>query len=97
MELRVDKTLSYIKDTKALSEYLLLDVDVSSKVETSFVKEAITALQLYVHRCEMNLESGASLYHKFKSTWAWMQRYSVWEANRLVFLYPENLYRARVT
>jgi len=79
-----------IRNRQDLSEHLLIDVEVTSLVTTSFVKEAIGALQLYIHRCLMNLETGAVMDEQFDEDWPWMKNYRVWEANRKVFLYPEN-------
>ncbi len=82
--------LNSIRTHEDLSEYLLIDVDVTALVTTSYVKEAISALQLYIYRCQMNIEPQAVVDEQFNDYWAWMRNYSVWEANRLVFLYPEN-------
>jgi hypothetical protein len=73
-----------------LSEYLLLDVQVSSEVETSRIVQGTAALQQYVQRCLMNLEKGVNPATIPTDQWAWMQNYRVWEANRKVFLYPES-------
>src|SRR5581483_9394501 len=51
------------------------------------------AVQIFVQRCLMNLEPNVAVNPATDGTWAqwdWMQRYRVWEANREVFLYPEN-------
>ncbi len=73
-----------------LSEYLLLDVQTGSKVDTSRLVQATAALQLYVQRCRMNLERGIDPSSVPADQWEWMKNYRVWEANRKVFLYPEN-------
>ncbi|NMF85685.1 neuraminidase-like domain-containing protein [Nodosilinea sp. P-1105] len=73
-----------------LSEYLLLDVQVSSAVETSHIVQGTAALQQYVQRCLMNLEKGVDPATIPTDQWEWMQNYRVWEANRKVFLYPES-------
>ena len=61
---------------------------------TSRIKQAIGAMQLFVQRCLMNLEAGVSAPARPRSRrwreWTWMRNYRVWEANRKVFLYPEN-------
>ncbi len=80
----------HITNRELLSEYLLIDVDVTSLVTTSYVKEAISALQLYIYRCQMNIEDGTRVNSDFHEYWQWLRSYSVWEANRMVFLYPEN-------
>ena len=73
-----------------LSEYLLLDVQVSSAVETSRIVQGTAALQQYVQRCLMNLEKGADPATIPVDQWEWMQNFRVWEANRKVFLFPES-------
>ncbi len=75
-----------------LSGYLLIDVEMSGCTETSFVKEAIGCLQVYIERCRMNIEEGVSLPPDEipETLWAWMGHFRMWEANRKVFFYPEN-------
>lgn len=73
-----------------LSEYLLLDVQTGSEVDTSRMVQAIASLQHYVQRCMMNLERGIDPASAPVDQWQWMKNYRVWEANRKVFLYPEN-------
>ena len=41
-------------------------------------------------RCLLNLEPTVSPASINADHWTWMRRYRVWEANRKVFLYPEN-------
>ncbi|MBD2459655.1 hypothetical protein H6G89_01245 [Oscillatoria sp. FACHB-1407] len=73
-----------------LYEYFLLDPQVSGEVETSRIVQATASLQLYVQRCLMNLEKGVDPSTVPLKEWEWMKNYRVWEANRKVFLYPEN-------
>lgn len=73
-----------------LLETLLVDTQVSPCVPTSRVKAAIGAAQLFIHRCIMGLEPSCSLSPDVAKWWRWMQNYRVWQANRKVFLYPEN-------
>jgi hypothetical protein len=73
-----------------LSNYLLIDVEVGAEVETSRIGSAISTLQLYVHRCLNNLERDIKVQSEFEQWWQWMANYRVWEANRKVFLFPEN-------
>ena len=88
-------------DDDALFDYFLIDVEMSSCQVTSRVVQAYIAVQIFVERCLMNLETT-----KWDSTargvivdlsaddtwnqWEWMKRYRIWEANREVFLFPEN-------
>lgn len=82
-----------------LYNYYLLDVEVEGCMRTSRVAAAIDSVQLYVHRCLMNLEEtppgDANPVHVLPESiqddeWAWRKNYRVWEANRKIFLYPEN-------
>ena len=96
-----------ILDARDLYEDMLIDVNMSECMETSRIKEAISALQLYFHRYFIGLESAqlidedkdgyrlkiAARRERLKERWLWMKNYRVWEANRKVFLYPENYIR----
>src|SRR5205814_3543967 len=75
----------------------LIDVDMGACMETSRVKQALSSIQLFVQRCLMNLEERDDAPELSVSPsaidadlWQWMKTYRVWEANRKVFLYPEN-------
>ncbi len=78
------------RDADVLYEYLLLDVQIGSEVETSRIVQGTAALQLYVQRCLLNLEQGVNPATIPLDQWNWMKNYRVWEANRKVFLYPES-------
>jgi hypothetical protein len=73
-----------------LFEYFLIDVEMSACAKTSRIKQAISSIQLFVQRCLLNLEDGVSPSVIDVERWEWMKNYRVWEANRKVFLYPEN-------
>ncbi len=79
-----------VRTSMNLFEYFLIDVDMSSCLPTSRIKQAISSVQLFVQRCLMKLESEVSPALLPADQWKWMQNYRVWEANRKVFLYPEN-------
>ncbi len=78
------------KSPDVLYEYLLIDVQTGSEVDTSRIVQGHASLQLYVQRCLMNLEKDVNSEHIPQEEWLWMKNYRVWEANRKVFLYPEN-------
>jgi hypothetical protein len=59
-------------------------------MQTSRIRHALSSVQLFVERCLMNLEPHVSPSSVDAKSWEWMKRYRVWEANRKVFLYPEN-------
>lgn len=82
-----------------LYRYYLLDVELEGCARTSRVAAAIASLQLYVERCRLNLEESppdaADHVHVAPglisdTDWEWRKNYRIWEANRKVFLYPEN-------
>jgi hypothetical protein len=81
------------RDVNDIYSYFLLDVEMSPCQMTSRIKQAISSVQLYVQRCLMNLEpevlASAEIDEKWRE-WRWMKNYRIWEANRKIFLYPEN-------
>lgn len=78
-------------DSKGIYSHFLIDVDMSPCQLTSRVKQAIGSAQLLVQRALMNLEPLVHLDADDATRWRkWMGSYRVWEANRKVFLYPEN-------
>lgn len=89
------------KTTNDLFNHLLIDVQLEGCARTSRVVAAISSVQLYVHRVLMNLEQDSrppgdperiqvQLGKEFQDEWSWRKNYRVWEANRKVFLFPEN-------
>ena len=73
-----------------VSEYLLTDVETSGCSDISYVKQGLLALQMYLQRCRIGIEIGANTNLIPDVWWEWMMNYRLWEANRKVFLYPEN-------
>ncbi|MEO5900386.1 MAG: neuraminidase-like domain-containing protein, partial [Ilumatobacteraceae bacterium] len=73
-----------------LYEHFLVDVQMDACMQTSRIRLALSTIQLFVTRCLMNLEDDVSPDSIDADHWQWMKRYRVWEANRKVFLYPEN-------
>ena len=84
----------HLEDANDLFGYLLVDVEMSPCATTSRVKQASGSVQLFVQRCLMGLEhaNGTTvvLDEETARQWKWRSSYRVWEANRKVFLYPEN-------
>ena len=88
-----------VLDADSLFEFFLIDVQMGACMETSRIKQAISSVQLFVQRCMLGLEDKLDANgHQIgvqndvldRDRWNWMQKYRVWEANRKVFLYPEN-------
>lgn len=90
----------YWRNSEDVFNYFLIDVDMSACQLTSRIQEAISAVQTFVQRCLLNVEkpevliSGAERADQVSldawSQWKWMKNYRIWEANRKIFLYPEN-------
>lgn len=81
------------KDTNGMYSHLLIDVETHPVVLTSRLKQAIGSTQLFVQRCLMNLEPDVTADEAKDigwRQWSWMKQYRAWEANRKIFLYPEN-------
>jgi hypothetical protein len=97
-----DGLVAYLRFTDPLAfgeqndlyHYFLLDVQLEGCARTTRVAAAVFSLQLYVHRVLMQLERSdvfaVSSRAVPREEWAWRQHYRLWEANRKVFLYPEN-------
>jgi hypothetical protein len=81
---------AHIDTPEKLFEYMLMDVQMQPCMETSRIRHALSSVQLFVERCLMNLEPRVSPTAIRSGHWEWMKRYRVWEANRKVFLWPEN-------
>jgi hypothetical protein len=84
------------ENTNDLYAYYLLDVEMSSCMLTSRLVQASGSAQLFVQRCFMGLEPEVEVVAEGEKAdsawrwWKWMRKYRVWEANRKVFLWPEN-------
>lgn len=89
----------YWSNHNDLYAYFLLDVDMSSCQLTSRIRQASLSVQVFVQRCFLGLEklhieipninaqpNGANNW----AQWQWMKYYRLWDANRQIFLYPEN-------
>lgn len=92
-----DALVAYVMEKKKfdrveqLFEYFLIDPGMEPVVQTSRIQLAIASVQLFVQRCLLNLEKGVHPRAIVNARhWDWMKRYRVWEANRKLFLYPEN-------
>ena len=76
-----------------LYAYFLIDPEMSSCQLTTRLKQAAASVQLFVQRCLMHIEPAVVADATADDDWLqwkWMKNYRVWEANRKVFLYPEN-------
>lgn len=73
-----------------LFEFFLMDVENQPAVLTSRVRLALSSAQLFIERVLRGLETQTSPGDIDAQQWTWMKRYRVWQANREVFLWPEN-------
>lgn len=84
------------ENTNDLYAYYLLDVEMAPCQLTSRMVQATGSVQLFVQRCFMGLEPEVKVQADGEDGdsawrwWKWMRKYRVWEANRKVFLWPEN-------
>lgn len=87
-----------LEDADQLFEYFLVDPGMEPVVQTSRLRLALSSVQTFVQRCLLNLENGNSGKPALNISpnaidadwWEWMKRYRVWQANREIFLFPEN-------
>lgn len=79
-----------LNDANQLYEYFLIDPQSSPRLKTTRLLQATQSVQLFIHRCLLNLEPNIELTAVQRQRWEWMKNYRVWEANRKVFLFPEN-------
>lgn len=92
----VGSTAAVLKTANNLFEHLLIDVEMESCMKTSRLKMAISSAQLFMDRAILKLEkthtgSTLSISQEAITQWhEWRKWYRIWEANRKVFLYPEN-------
>ncbi len=84
-----------MKDENDLFEYFLVDVEMEACMPSSRIVQAHNSIQLFVQRCLLGIEPDAIAdvdKDPNWNQWQWMKNYRVWEANRKIFLYPENWY-----
>jgi peptidoglycan hydrolase-like protein with peptidoglycan-binding domain len=87
-----------LENPEQLFEYFLVDPEMEPVVQTSRIRLALSSVQTFIQRCLLNLENGVAGHPERDvlpnaidaDWWTWMKRYRVWEANRKIFLFPEN-------
>ncbi|TCK16759.1 virulence plasmid A protein [Ancylobacter aquaticus] len=87
---QLDPATRHIDTADRLFELFLIDVQMQPCMETSRIRAALSSVQLFIERSMMNLEPRVPPAAIRADQWEWMKRYRVWEANRKVFLWPEN-------
>ena len=86
------------EDENQLFEYFLVDPGMEPVVQTSRLRLALSSVQTFIQRCLLNLENDNAANPERNVSpnsldadwWEWMKRYRVWQANREIFLFPEN-------
>ncbi|MFE2998005.1 neuraminidase-like domain-containing protein [Nocardia sp. NPDC059246] len=99
-ELKRDALVAYmlaanpdLASVEDLYDHFLIDTKMTAGMSTSRIVQAHATVQLFVMRCLMGLEPAAvaSVGNDDGWTqWDWMANFRVWEANRKIFLWPEN-------
>lgn len=102
-EKRRDALVAYLtshvnkfKDANDIYEWFLVDPQMSPKMLTSRLKQAISSVQLFIQRALLNLEPGvfedaSAPQNPRAREWAtWRKSHQFWGAALKVFLYPEN-------
>jgi hypothetical protein len=91
-DIRITGAKSPFFDANDLFGYYLIDVEMEPDTLISRIRLALNVFQLYVTRVFWGLEKDNAKVSlpEVKERWEWMRNYRVWEANRKVFLYPEN-------
>ncbi len=87
-----------LEDENQLFEYFLVDPGMEPVVQTSRLRLALSSVQTFIQRCLLNLENANNKNPERNvapnaidaNWWDWMKRYRVWQANREIFLFPEN-------
>jgi hypothetical protein len=82
------------EDVVAIYDGHLLDPEMEPCALTSRIVQATLSIQLFIQRILLNLEeyngSKLLLSEPKAEEWKWRKNYRLWEANRRVFLTPEN-------
>jgi Neuraminidase-like domain/Salmonella virulence plasmid 28.1kDa A protein len=79
-----------LQNTEQLFEHFLVDPGMEPVVKTSRLRLALSSVQTFIQRCLLNLEPKVDPSAIRAKQWEWMKRYRVWQANREIFLWPEN-------
>ena len=78
--------------TDDIFNYYLIDPEMCACGETTRLLQPSLAIQQFVQQCFLGLTFGATVDTTAVDwqEWSWRQQYRIWQANREVFLYPEN-------
>ena len=73
-----------------LFAHFLIDVEMTACQRSSRLKQAIGSVQLFAQRALLGFEPGVITADARWEEWQWMKSFRTWEANRKIWLYPEN-------
>ena len=79
--------------TDDIYDYYLIDPEMSPCGQTTRLLQPSLAIQQFVQQCFLNLTfpgGTIDMTSPLWDEWSWRQQYRLWQANREVFLYPEN-------
>jgi Tc toxin complex TcA C-terminal TcB-binding domain/Neuraminidase-like domain/Ubiquitin-activating enzyme E1 FCCH domain/Salmonella virulence plasmid 28.1kDa A protein len=80
--------------TDDIYNYYLIDPEMCPCALMTRLLQASLAIQQFMQQCFLNLSFGGVTVNlsntELADEWSWRQQYRLWEANREVFLYPEN-------
>ncbi len=81
-----------LKTTNDIYDTYLIDPEMSACATTTRLLEASLAIQQYVQQCFLNLPGAVTvnMNNSLADEWDWRRQFRLWQANREVFLYPEN-------
>jgi GH18 family chitinase len=79
-----------LENNEQLFEFFLVDPGMEPIVTTSRIRLAISSVQTFIQRCLLNLEAKVAPSAIKSSQWEWLKRYRVSEANKKIFLWPED-------
>jgi hypothetical protein len=79
-------------NVEELYGFYLIDPEMSPSAATTRIKQAAASVQLFVQRCFLQREPTVVVVDDPDgwTQWDWMKQFRLWEANRKIFLYPEN-------
>jgi len=84
---------SLLLTTDDIFDYFLIDPEMSPCAVSTRLLQAALAIQQFVQQCFLNLTFSDVKVDTTDirwSEWSWRQQFRLWQANREVFLYPEN-------
>jgi 5-hydroxyisourate hydrolase-like protein (transthyretin family) len=79
-----------LRSADELYAHYLIDTQIQPCFRTTRILQAAASVQLFIQRILHGIEPDLLQGGELKRRWSWMRNYRVWEANRKVFLFPEN-------